>query len=142
MEKRAMKACAQFADLPKTYEGLLRTHMLRPIHDRAELRNALEVLDAMAGHRLNREQEEYFEALSTLVEAYERTLVPAATVSGLELLRHLLESNNLSAAQLSRLLGRDRSLGVRILNGERGLTVEHIKKLANHFGIPAQAFLG
>ena len=34
------------------------------------------------------------------------------------------------------------SLGVRILNGERGLTIEHIKKLSAHFGVPAQALLG
>ena len=140
MERRTIKARWRFSDLPKTYEGLLRIHMLRPIHDRVELRNALEVLDAMAGHRLNREQEEYFEALSTLVEAYEQKLVPKPRISGLDLLRHLVEANNLSAAQLSGILGRDRSLGVRILNGERGLTVEHIKKLSAHFDLPAQAF--
>jgi HTH-type transcriptional regulator / antitoxin HigA len=140
MERRTLRARSSFSDLPKTYEGLLRIHMLRPVHDRVELRNALEVLDAMAGHRLNREQEEYFEALSTLVEAYEQKSVPAPRISGLDLLRHLLEVNNLSAAQLSGILGRDRSLGVRILQGERGLTVEHIKKLSAHFGLPVQAF--
>ena len=56
-------------------------------------------------------------------------------------LRHLLEANDLTAADLSRLLGCDRSLGVRILNGERQLTVNHIQTLANHFGLPSQAFL-
>ena len=137
-----MKTRLRFADLPKTYDGLLRMHMLRPIHDRVELRNALEVLDAMVGHRLNREQEDYLEALSTLVEAYERTLAAKPGMSGLDLLRHLVEANDLSAADLSNILGRDRSLGVRILNGERGLTVEHIKKLSHRFGVPAQAFLG
>jgi HTH-type transcriptional regulator/antitoxin HigA len=79
--------------------------------------------------------------LSSLVEVYERQNVPEPKVTGLNLLRHLAEANNLSAADLSRLLGRDRSLGVRILNGERQLTVEHIKKLAGHFGLPVQSFI-
>lgn len=137
-----MKTRVRFADLPKTYEALLRLHMLRPIHDRIDRDNALEILDAMAGHRLNREQEDYFEALSILVEGYERTILPQPPrkLSGLDLLRHLVEANNLSAAQLSAILGRDRSLGVRILNGERGLTLGHIQNLSEHFGLPPQAF--
>jgi HTH-type transcriptional regulator/antitoxin HigA len=123
--------------LPINYTELFKMHMLRPIHDKVALENALEVLDAMAGHKLNAEQQDYFEALSSLVEVYERQHVPQPKVSGLSLLRHLIEANNLSAADLSRMLGRDHSLGVRILNGERRLTLEHIKKLAKRFGLPA-----
>jgi HTH-type transcriptional regulator/antitoxin HigA len=133
-----MKTRLASRTLPKTYSELMKRHLLRPIHDKVDLANALEVLDAMAGHRLNAEQEDYFEALSTLVEAYERLHVPPPKVTGLDLLRHLLEANKMTAADLSRLLGRDRSLGVRILNGERQLTLEHIKKLAEHFGLPVQ----
>jgi HTH-type transcriptional regulator/antitoxin HigA len=136
-----MKTALQFKSLPKTYNDLLKMHMLRPIHDKVALENALEVLDAMAGHKLNSEQEDYFEALSSLVEVYERQHVPKPKVSGVNLLRHLIEANELNAADLSRLLGRDRSLGVRLLNGERQLTIEHIKKLATRFGVPAQLFI-
>lgn len=127
--------------LPVTYSGLLKMHMLRPIHDKIAYDNAIEVLDSMAGHKLNAEQEDYFEALSSLVEVYERQHVPEPNVTGLNLLCHLVKANDLSAADLSHILGRDRSLGVRILNGERQLTVEHIKKLAQHFGVPTQAFI-
>lgn len=136
-----MKAALEFKSLPKTYRGLLDTHVLRPVHDPVDHANALEMLEAMAGHPLNAEQEDYFEALSTLVEAYERQEVPEPKLSGVEFLRHLVEANEMSAADLSRLLGRDRSLGVRLLNGERQLTVEHIKTLASHFGLPVQVFL-
>ena len=136
-----MKIALNFKSLPKTYRELLEMHILRPVHDKVAYENALEVLDAMAGHKLNSEQEDYFEALSSLVEVYERQHAPKTRLSGLDLLRHLVEANNLNAADLSRLLGRDRSLGVRILNGERQLTIEHIKKLAEQFGIPAQSFI-
>ncbi|MDB6056800.1 MAG: family transcriptional regulator, partial [Verrucomicrobiales bacterium] len=117
-----MKTALDFKALPKSYTELLKIHMVRPIHDKVALENALEVLDAMAGHKLNAEQEDYFEALSSLVEVYERQHLPEPNVSGLSLLRHLIEANGLTGADLSRLLGRDRSLGVRILNGERQLT--------------------
>jgi HTH-type transcriptional regulator/antitoxin HigA len=136
-----MKAAIDFKSIPRTYTELFNMHMIRPIHDKIGYDNAIEILDAMAGHKLNVEQEDYFEALSSLVEVYERQHVPAPKVSGLNLVRHLLEANDLSAADLSRLLGRDRSLGVRILSGERQLTVAHIKKLVGRFGIPAQAFI-
>jgi len=52
----------------------------------------------------------------------------------------LLEEHGMSGADLSRLLGADRSLGVRILNGERNLTVEHAKKLAARFHVPLELF--
>jgi HTH-type transcriptional regulator/antitoxin HigA len=96
----------------------------------------------MAGHSLNSDQDDYFEALSLLVEAYEAAHLPGLPAKkGLSLLRHLVEENKLSAAELSRLLGADRSLGVRILNEERNLTVDHIKKLAAYFHLPGQVFL-
>jgi HTH-type transcriptional regulator/antitoxin HigA len=136
-----MKAAVDFKSVPKTYTELFKMHMLRPIHDKVAYENAIEVLDAIAGHKLNAEQEDYFEALSSLVEVYERQHVPEPKTTGLNLLRHLIEANELTAADLSRMLGRDRSLGVRILNGERQLTIDHIKKLAEHFGVPAQTFI-
>ncbi len=130
-----------FTSLPKTYSRLVNLHMLRPVHDHVELKNALEILDVMAGQKLSAEQDDYFEALSTLVEAYEGQQLPATKLSGLELLQHLIEANDMSAADLARLLDCDRSLGVRLLSGERQLNITHLKKLSAHFGLPTQLFL-
>jgi HTH-type transcriptional regulator/antitoxin HigA len=142
MEKGIMKTKFTFKDLPKDYPGLLALHMLRPIHDKVDYGNALEILDAMAGHTLNPDQDDYFEALALFVEAYESSNLPGLpTKRGLPLLKHLAEENGLSGADLSRLLGTDRSLGVRILSGERNLTVEHARKLAARFQVPMEVFL-
>ena len=136
-----MKTKLTFKDLPKNYQGLLALHMLRPIHDKVDYGNALEILDAMAGQNLNRDQDDYFEALSLLVEAYESAHLPGLpSKRGLPLLQHLVEENGMSAADLSRLMGTDRSLGVRILNGERNLTVDHARKLAARFQVPMEIF--
>jgi HTH-type transcriptional regulator/antitoxin HigA len=58
----------------------------------------------------------------------------------IERLRYLMEENGMSASDLGRLLG-DRSLGSRILNGERELSKSHIKKLAEHFHLEPGFFL-
>ena len=138
-----MKTKLTCKSLPKTYNGLLSLHMLRPIRDRIEYHNALEILDAMAGFELTADQEDYFEALALFVEAYEKEHLPALPkVKGLKLLAHLLAEHQMSAADLAKLLDADRSLGVRLLNGERNLTVEHITKLAGHFHVPAGLFMG
>ena len=136
-----MNSKLTFKTLPKSYSEMLKMHVLRPIHDKVDYEDAIEIIDTMAGHRLNSQQADYLEALSTLVEAYERQHVPQPKMSGIALVHHLLEANDMSAADLARLLGVDRSLGVRILNGERSLTVQHIKTLAARFGLPSQLFL-
>ena len=137
-----MKTKLLFKTMPKSYQGLLSFHMLRPVHDKVDYANALEVLDALAGHHLTRDQEDYFEALALFVEAYESAHLPGLPAKrGVPLLRHLMEENEMSAADLSRLLGTDRSLGVRILNRERNLTIDHLKKLALRFQMPVEVFL-
>jgi len=137
-----MKTRLAFKNMSKNYQGLLSLHMLRPIHDKVDYGNALEVLDALAGQSLGRDQEDYFEALSLFVEAYESAHLPGLPAKrGLSLLQHLVQENDMSAADLARLLDVDRSLGVRMLNGDRNLTIDHLKKLASRFGVPVQLFL-
>ncbi len=136
-----MKTRITFKQLPKDYQALLALHMLRPVHDNVEYQNALEILDALAGHSLTSDQDDYFEALSLFVEAYETAHLPGfSPKTGLPLLKHLIEESGMSAADLARLLRVDRSLGVRILNGERNLTLDHVKKLTERFHVPAELF--
>ena len=61
--------------------------------------------------------------------------------SGLKTLKLLLAENNLTASDLSRLLGTGISHGYRILDGERNLTIKHIKKPATHFHVGPEVFL-
>jgi HTH-type transcriptional regulator/antitoxin HigA len=133
----------QFARLPKDYEGLCRLHMPRPIRDKVDLGNVVEITDAMAGHKLTADQEDYFDLLCRLIEDYEREEagVAAPEATGVEVLRHLLEEHGLSGADLSRLLGAHRTLGPMILRGERKLTVAHIRRLCAHFGVSANLFV-
>ena len=140
---RTTHAKIQFARLPKDYSGLCRILTPRPIHDKVELENATEIADAMAGHRLTPDQEDYFDLLCRLMEDYEENHSQLRTpqVTGLEALQHLLDAHEMSAADLARLLDAHRSLGAMILRGERRLTVAHVGKLAKHFSVSAALFI-
>jgi len=129
-------------DIPRTYTELVARCMPRPLHDEVDYRNALNVLDGMAGFQMNADQEDYFEAIATFVEKYEaqRHAVQARHLSPVEVLRSLMAERGMNESDLGRLLG-DRSLGHRILTGERELSKTHIRVLANHFALNPSALL-
>lgn len=99
--------------------------------------------DAMAGHNLTPDQEDYFDRLCRLIQDYKtgQGRVSAPRVTGLDALWHLLEEHRMGGADLSRLLGAHRTLGAMILRGERKLTVEHVRALRASFGVSADLFL-
>jgi HTH-type transcriptional regulator/antitoxin HigA len=132
-----------FAEVPTTYEALCRVHLPRPIHDQADLDNATEVVDFLAGHRLNSDQEDYLDLLSDLIAEYEEKHEAFRTrkTSPIALLKVLLAENGLNASDLSRILGADRTLGAKILRGERALTVEHMRKLGTRFAVEPGLFI-
>ena len=133
----------EFARLPKDYTGLCRLLTPRPIHDQVDFANVTEITDAMAGHKLTADQEDYFDLLCRLIEDYEKESVQSGTakVTALDALRHLLDAHDMSAADLARLLGVHRTLGGMILRGERQLTLAHVRTLAKHFSVSADLFL-
>lgn len=131
-----------FAKLPKDYEGLCRVFLPRPIHDDAAFQNTVEMADIFAGQRHNRDQADYFEVLCGFIEDYENATEPETKPpSTLELLNHLLETNDMTATAFGELVGVDRSTASRILRGERNLTVPHIKILCERFKLKPEAFL-
>ncbi|MCE5277900.1 MAG: transcriptional regulator [Planctomycetaceae bacterium] len=129
-------------DIPETYAELVGLFMPRPLHDDVDYRNALAVLDAMAGFDMNADQEDYFDAIATFVEKYEAEhhAVGQETMTPVELLRSLLAEHEMTESDLGRLLG-DCSLGHRILTGQRELSKAHIRILAEHFSLNPAALL-
>jgi HTH-type transcriptional regulator / antitoxin HigA len=129
----------------KNYAGLVAALPPRPLHDRHDYENAVEMIGRLVGYELNADQEDYLEALTLFVERYEaghdETRVDLRHLSGLDVLRSLLAENAMSGAELSRLLGASRSLGPMILRGERGLTVEHARMLGEQFKVDPWVFL-
>jgi len=134
---------ARYRDIPSSYEALQRFFPLRPLRTVSDYDRAVEVAGSLAGHDLNPEQDDYLGTLGALIVAYEDQNRPfkMPQMSGLEALKGLLQDHGLSASDLSRLLGVHRSLGSKILHGERSLTVQHLRILTEYFNVSADLFL-
>jgi antitoxin component HigA of HigAB toxin-antitoxin module len=134
---------ASYADIPKTYRELCQLYLPRPIHDDAENSEAAAMMNALAVFaRLNAEQRDYFDVLTEFVDEFDKARkVRWPNISGLDVLKHLLEESGMSAADLSRILDTSRNLGAMILRGERKLTLQHVRTLARHFQVSADLFL-
>ena len=144
MKTKAKSQKYRFAELPRNYAGLVGLFTPRIIHDAVELDNMSEIVLAMAGHTLTADQADYLDVLSCLILDWENkhpAKWPGKPPTGLDCLRHLLAENNMTAADLARLLGTHQSLGGMILRGERQLTVSHIKTLAKRFCVSGESFL-
>lgn len=134
---QTISSSESFAGLPKDYTGLCQRYVPRPLHDATDYAAARQAIQPLVGFedRLNADQTDYLEAVSSFIEAYDMARVKWPKGTPLDTLRFLLEQRELSAADLSRILGSDRSLGPKLLRGERRLTVDHIRALARRFNI-------
>ena len=141
--KTKTTSIARLADLPACYAELVALHMPRPIHDRVAYDNTVEVIDALAGHKLNADQDDYLELLGQLVETYEADhLKPRTKVKGVAALQFLMRENQLTGDDLAGMLGVDRSTAYKLLKGGRNLTTEHIRILGDRFKVGAELFIG
>ncbi|MEX0776142.1 MAG: helix-turn-helix domain-containing protein [Phycisphaeraceae bacterium] len=130
--------------LPGRFDDLVAVMAPQAIMDDVHYENVVEMSDRlMAAGKLTKGQELYLETLVQLVQAYEarRHAIDVADLGGLVALRHLLAENDMNASDLARLLGVHPSMGSKILNGERSLTVEHLRKLADRFKVRPELFM-
>jgi len=112
--------------------------------DDVHYENTIEMIDRlMAVGKLSKGQELYMETLVQLVQAYEsrRHGIDTTDLSGIDVLRRLLDENDMSASDLARLLGVHVSMGSKILKGDRSLTVEHLRELARRFKVRPELFM-
>jgi HTH-type transcriptional regulator / antitoxin HigA len=128
-----------------SYAGLVSALPPRPLRDKRDYNAAVEMIGRLVGYKLNRDQEDYLEALTVFVERYEveheETQVDTRHVSGLKVLQSLMDEHKMNGADLSRLLGASRTLGPMILRGERGLTIPHARLLGRHFHVDPGVFI-
>lgn len=81
--------------------------------------------------------EEYENALPEMAEFNQRI---ANTPAGVAMLRVIMDQHDLNQSDFENEIGK-KSLVSRILNGERSLTVEAIKRLSQRFGLPVHLFI-
>ena len=80
------------------------------------------------------------ELLTILIEKWDDEHNAFEEVDPIELLKSLMESNNLKAKDLVEILDLSKGTISKILNYQKGLSKETIRKLSNHFNISQEAF--
>lgn len=137
------KKSISFAQLPKTYGELVAYFPPRPIHDSVDEANTEEIVLAMAGHRLNKDQQDYLDILSDQLLKYQSDHHPDGPDKRppLDRLKFLVEANDLKPADLQKMLGCSQSLVSQLLSGKRELSKENILKLAARFKVNPGYFM-
>ena len=122
---------------------LIRTFPLRPLRSEAENDEAVEVIAALAGREpLDAAERDYLDVLTELVLKYESETCPIPSVSGPEMVRHLIEARDQTQAQVAAATGIAESSLSDILAGKRKLSIKHVKALARFFGVSADTIIG
>lgn len=129
--------------LPGRFNDLMAMLPPRVIRDETDYDNAIEMIEKLTSiPALTNGQGEYLETLSVLVEAYEAEhhAIDTSHITPREMVVYLCEQNDMTASALGGLLG-NRSLGSKLLRGEREPSKAHIRILCERFKVTADLFL-
>ena len=126
---------------PDDYLALIHAFPLASIRDDAHLEGAIAMMNRLAtGRMLSPGEDMYLQALADLIETYENVHIYIPPLSGVELLRFLMEEHGLQQKDLAPLFGAP-SIVSEVLSGKRPLAFTHIKRLSKRFGLPVDAFV-
>jgi HTH-type transcriptional regulator / antitoxin HigA len=111
-----------------------------PITSDRQLAEYLSVLDKLANkNQPTIEEEKYAAVLMTLIEAYEEEHHPIPDASPLEVLRSLMDANDLRQKDLVPIFGSE-SIVSEVLHKKRDLNKTHIEKLSKRFRVSPAVF--
>lgn len=111
---------------------------VRPIRNDSDYEAALGRIDRLMESPADRDE---LEVLVTLVEAYEDQHFPIDLPTPIEAIEFRMEQEGLTQADLGKYMG-GRAKVSEVLSGKRPLTINMIRALNRHLGIPAEALIG
>ncbi len=124
------------------YLKLATKFPIRPLCSDVELDQAIDVIDRLLSRKqpLDEQEQGYLESLSHEIERYEAANVAIPNVSGIAMLRHLIEAREVTLSELAATTDLAVSTISSVLNGKRHLNRRHIEKLAPYFGVSPGVF--
>jgi len=90
--------------------------------------------------KLSPEEEKLLELLAILVENYEDEHFPMPEVAPNEILRFLMEQNDLKQSDLLHIFGSS-GIASEVVNGKRSISKAQAKKLAEFFKVSVELFI-
>jgi HTH-type transcriptional regulator / antitoxin HigA len=125
------------------YLELVRENPLRVIHSEEEYQRAIATLDRLndRGSCRSADETEYLLALAEFVEEYEEEHHPIPPVSGVDMLRYLIETHQKTQREVVAGTVLADSTISEIIAGTRKLSVKQIEALARFFKVKAAVFI-
>jgi len=125
-----------------SYIKLVQRVPLKTIKNDDQHEEATEMVSELMGRDLDSGAADYLDALLVLVNKYEdEHHAIDETMTPQQALRSLMESNDLSQADIGRIIDSESAVSM-FLKGDRDLSKAQIKKLADRFRVDASLFFG
>ena len=109
---------------------------IKPIKTEADYEAAMKEIEQLWGASYGSPEGDKLDVLVTLVEAYEEKHYPIPPPDPIEAILHYMENQGLSEQDLEPYLGSHLYVS-EVLNRQRGLSLDMIRKLHMELGIPA-----
>jgi len=113
---------------------------IQPIKTEKDYEAALVRIEALMESPAGTPLADELEVLAILVEIYEELNFPMELPDPLEAIRFRMEQAELSAEDLIPLIGSESQVAA-VLSGETPLTLEMVRSLHQHLGIPAEVLI-
>lgn len=126
---------------PTTYGELLAQYRPKVIATEAEYDEAVALAEKLEfGDELTPEKESFLDLLTVLISNYEDEHFPIPEAEPVEVLRHLMEAQDLKQEDLVGVIG-SRGVVSEVVNGKRSISKAQAKALAEHFGVDVGLFI-
>lgn len=113
---------------------------IKPIRTKSDYERALREIERLWGAKERSRDGDRMDVLATLVEAYEAKHFVIGSPDPVEAIRFRLEQQGLEPQALIGVIG-GRSRVYEVMQGKRALSLNMIRCLNEHFGIPAEALI-
>ena len=116
--------------------------MENPPENEVEYQRTLDQVERLMGrgNRRTAEEDALLSLLVSLVQAYEQRHYPMRDVSPDAALRYLMEKRGLKQVDLVPIF-KSSGYVSDVINGKRGISKAHARKLAAFFGVSAELFI-
>ena len=116
---------------------------LKPIRTEAEYDAALAFVEPFFDKppKKGSPEDNEFEVMTMLIEAYEREHYPIAPPTPIEAIKFRMEQGGMTVKNLASVLHSTTSRAYEVLNGTRNLTLTMIRALHHEMAIPAESLI-
>jgi HTH-type transcriptional regulator / antitoxin HigA len=113
---------------------------LRPIKSKRDYANALKQVETLWNARPGSVDADRLDVLTLLIQAYEATHFPIPDPDPVDLLLHVMEARQLTRKHMEKYIGT-RARVAEILNRQRPLTLEMVRRLSSGLNLPAEILI-